>query len=62
MRGISLMLLIIVLLVAGAVYLKNVTEAVYTERGAPTTEHVEQQVEGLLQEYQGRLDSQVENQ
>lgn len=62
MRGISLLILVVGLLFTGYLYQRNVEEVVYTNRGEPTTKHIEQQAKDILQQYQKRLDKQAAEQ
>ena len=62
MRGFSLVALIVGLLFTGYLYQRNLDEVVYTDRGEPTTQHIEQQAKDILNQYQHRLDRQAQEQ
>ena len=61
MRGFSLVVLVAVVLIVGYLYQRNTADTAYTD-DEPTTRHVEQQAEGVLQQYQQKLDKQAKEQ
>ena len=63
MRGLSLLVLVVAVLIVGYLNLRSVEEHVPTEPGRKSTsEQVEKQVQDTLQQYQKKLDKQAENQ
>ena len=62
MRGLSLIVLIVGLLFVGYLYQRGSNNIVHTNPGKPTTKHIEQQAQDILQLYQKRLDKQAEEQ
>ena len=63
MRGLSLIVLVIAVLVVGYLNLRTVEEHVTSDPNRDSTaEQIEKQVEDTLQQYQKRLDEQLEKQ
>jgi uncharacterized membrane-anchored protein YhcB (DUF1043 family) len=62
MRGISLLMLVVGVLIVGYLLQRNVEEHIPTVPGRKTTsDQIEEQVKDTLQQYQKRLDKQAED-
>jgi uncharacterized membrane-anchored protein YhcB (DUF1043 family) len=62
MRGISLLMLVVGVLIVGYLLQRNVEEHIPTDPGRKTTsEQIEDQVKDTLQQYQKKLDKQAED-
>lgn len=63
MRGLSLIVLVIAVLIVGYLNLRTIEEHVPADPNRDSTaEQIENQVEDTLQQYQKKLDDQLENQ
>lgn len=56
------MALVVGVLIVGYLYQRSAEEVVHTPTGKPTTELVEDQVKGILDQYQQKLDKQAQEQ